>query len=293
MLIITYNIQYTRGRDERFDLDRVVDTVKDGDIIALQEVENYWDRSGNISQSEEISRRLPDHFFVWGPTVDVLKLTDAAGRKPSDYRRRQFGNMILSRYPILSSRNHLYPKFTAYGPHTIQRGAIEAVIAAPQGPLRVYSTHLDHLSSRHRLIQLEELKAVSDRALSDGPAIGGKEIMEGWREEPELPDMPREAILLGDFNFAPDSAEYDWIAGPMNHRRGRLPDAAGFIDAYVAAGNAENEGATLYADFEAKTGKRIDYCFVSTWLKNRIKSAAVDETAEASDHQPLRVEIDL
>jgi len=293
MRIVTYNIQYTRGRDDRFDLDRVVETVRDADIIALQEVENHWDRSGNIEQSAEIAARLPDHYWVWGPTVDVLKVSDAAGRRPSEHKRRQFGNMVLSRFPILSSRNHMYPKFTSPGPHTIQRGAVEALVDLPGGPVRVYSTHLDHLSARHRLIQLQNLVEVSDRAVLDGPAIGGRQIVPSWREEPELPDMPREALLLGDFNFTPHSVEYDWIAGPMNARHGRLPDAAGFVDAYVAAGHPEDSGATLYDDFTAKTGKRIDYCFVSTWLASRIRSAAVDTEAEASDHQPLRIEMDL
>ncbi len=293
MLITTYNIQYTRGRDDRFDLERIVETVKDSDIIALQEVENYWDRSGNISQSDEIARLLPDHFFVWGPTVDVLKVSDAEGKKPTEYKRRQFGNMILSRYPILSTRNHMYPKFTAPGPHTIQRGAIEALIDLPSGPVRFYSTHLDHLASRHRMVQLQELVNVSNRAFQDGPAIGGREIVPSWREEPALPDMPREAILLGDFNFEPTSPEYEWICGSVNRWHGRLPDASGFVDAFVAAGGAEDQGHTLYRDFAAKTGIRIDYCFVPTWLSNRIGKVWVDEQADGSDHQPLRIEIDL
>lgn len=293
MLITTYNIQYTRGRDDRYDLERIVDTVKDSDIIALQEVENYWDRSGNISQSDEIARLLPDHFHVWGPTVDVLKVSDANGKRPTDYKRRQFGNMILSRYPILSTRNHMYPKFTAPGPHTIQRGAIEALIETSAGPVRFYSTHLDHLASRYRMDQLQELVGVSNRAFYDGPAIGGREIVASWREEPALPDMPREAILLGDFNFEPSSPEYEWMCGPVNRWHGRLPDAAGFVDAFVAAGGAEDQGHTLYRDFEAKSGIRIDYCFVPTWFSSRIRKVWVDEQADGSDHQPLRIDIDL
>lgn len=293
MLFITYNIQYSRGRDLAYDIDRVVETIKDGDVIALQEVENYWDRSGNISQSDRISELLPNHYAAWGPTVDVLKVSDAEARLPSQSRRRQFGNMILSRYPILSSRNHLYAKFNPYGPHAIQRGAIEALIAFPGGPVRVYSTHLDHLASRYRLEQIQHLVELSNRSLSDGPVISGHEMDAQWREEPMLPDMPREAILLGDFNFAPTSPEYEWLAGPVHQRRGRLSDTDGFVDAYVAAGNADDTGPTIYSDFEAKTGKRIDYCFVSTWLKGKVRSAEVDRDAIASDHQPVRFEIDL
>ena len=38
MRIATYNIQYGRGKDGRFDIARVVEAVESADIIALQEV---------------------------------------------------------------------------------------------------------------------------------------------------------------------------------------------------------------------------------------------------------------
>jgi len=46
--IITYNIRYGLGLDQRYDLDRIADTVRDADIIGLQEVERFWRRSGMI-----------------------------------------------------------------------------------------------------------------------------------------------------------------------------------------------------------------------------------------------------
>ena len=36
--------------------------------------------------------------------------------------------MILSRLPIVSSRNHLLPKYGTLTQHSIQQGALEAVI---------------------------------------------------------------------------------------------------------------------------------------------------------------------
>ncbi len=48
MRIVTYNIQFGLGKDGRFDLERVADEVDGADIIALQEVERYWQRCGNI-----------------------------------------------------------------------------------------------------------------------------------------------------------------------------------------------------------------------------------------------------
>ena len=40
MKIVTCNVQYRRGRDGRFDLDRIADAVSGADVIALQEVES-------------------------------------------------------------------------------------------------------------------------------------------------------------------------------------------------------------------------------------------------------------
>ena len=48
--IVTYNIQFGRGRDEKINLDRIVNSVQGADIVALQEVDRYWSRSGNIDQ---------------------------------------------------------------------------------------------------------------------------------------------------------------------------------------------------------------------------------------------------
>ena len=39
MEIISYNIQFGRGLDGRFDLGRICESVKGADIICLQEVE--------------------------------------------------------------------------------------------------------------------------------------------------------------------------------------------------------------------------------------------------------------
>ena len=56
MRIVTYNIQFGLGKDGRFDLERVADEVDGADIIALQEVERHWQRSGNIDQVAQLGK---------------------------------------------------------------------------------------------------------------------------------------------------------------------------------------------------------------------------------------------
>jgi len=288
MKLVTYNIQYGLGRDGRYDLARVAAEVADADIIALQEVERHWQRSGNVDSPAVLAASLPEHHWVYGANLDMdASHRDTAGRLVN--RRRQFGTMILSRRPIVSSRNHLLPKYATLTQHSIQQGALEAVIeASDAGALRVYSLHLSHLSAATRMPQVEALLDIHARAPGEGGAWcgGHPEPGAGWTEG-EMPPMPAEAILLGDFNFDWSAAEYDRIVGPSSPSYGRLNRSTAFVDAWVAAGHGEGEGATIPA------GRRIDYCFVSASLVDRVKSAWIDTNASGSDHYPLWIEMDL
>ena len=286
--LVTYNIQFGLGRDGRYDLARIAAEVGDGDIIALQEVDRHWLRSGDIDSPAVIASHLADHHWIYGANLDMdASHRDAAGRLVN--RRRQFGTMILSRLPIVSSRNHLLPKYGTLTQHSIQQGALEAVIATERaGPLRIYSTHLSHLSPATRLPQVEMLLTIHSRAPGEGGAWcgGHPEPDAGWTEG-EMPPMPADAILMGDFNFEWNAPEYERIVGPATTHFGRLNRLTGFVDAWVAAGHREDEGATIPA------GKRIDYCFVSAALAHRVRSSRIDAGATGSDHQPLWVDMDL
>ncbi len=295
MKFVSYNIQYGLGRDGKFDIGRAAETVRGADVIALQEIERFWKRSGMVDQVEEIAARLDDYYWVYGATVDLdCSFSDGNGKAVN--RRRQFGNMILSTTPILSSRNFPLPKYGTLTQHSIQQGALEAVVETPAGPIRIYSTHLSHLIADIRLDQVEVVLDIHRRAYGEGGAWcgGHPDPSAGWTEG-ETPPMPREAILMGDFNFEPGDAEYEAIVGPKAQSYGRLNHRDGFIDAWVAAGHDEDSGVTSPAKPHAPIpkDKRIDYCFVSSTLADRVRSARVDADAIASDHQPTWVEIDL
>jgi endonuclease/exonuclease/phosphatase family metal-dependent hydrolase len=286
--IVTYNIQYGLGKDKRYDLARIAREIEDADVIALQEVERHWQRSGCVDSPVVLSAQLPEHHWVYGANLDMdAGYRDAEGRLVN--RRRQFGTMILSRLPIVSSRNHMLPKYGTLTQHSIQQGALEAVIVTERaGPLRVYSVHLSHLSAATRLPQVEALLDIHTRAPGEGGAWcgGHPEPEAGWTEG-EMPPMPADAILMGDFNFTWRAPEYDRIVGPMSERYGRLNCRTGFVDAWVAAGHREDEGVT------AGNGKRIDFCFVTAALRGRVQAVDIDANATGSDHQPLWIDIDL
>jgi endonuclease/exonuclease/phosphatase family metal-dependent hydrolase len=287
MKLVSYNIQYGMGKDGRYDLARIAGEIEHGDVIALQEVERFWQRSGERDDVAELARHLRAFHWVYGANLDMdASYLDGDGFPV--HRRRQFGTMILSRTPILSSRNFPLPKFGTLLQHSIQQGALEAVIRSDRGtPLRVYSTHLSHLSPATRLPQVDALLAIDRRAPSEGGAWcgGHPNAAAGWTEG-EMPPMPREAVLMGDFNFSPDAEEYRRIVGPDSDGYGRLNNLEGFVDSWVAAGHAEHEGATW-------GGRRIDYIFVAAAWRGRIAAAWIDERAQGSDHQPIGIELDV
>lgn len=298
MKIVTYNIQYGKGRDGQYDLERTAKVIEDADVIALQEVERFWKRSGYVDQVTVLANLLPDFYWVYAPGLDI----DASYRDDDNRlinRRRQFGIMLLSRAPIISSRSFPLPKFGALIQHSIQQSLLEAVIDTPASPIRVYSAHLSHLSAETRIPQIEAVLNIIDRAPSEGGAwCGGHPDPEsGWTEGGE-PPMPRPAMLMGDLNFTPGSSQYDLIAGPLSPSHGRLVRRDGLLDAWIVAGHEDKDRVTHPAITGAvenglDTDTCLDYCFLTADLADRVRSVHIDSTADASDHQPVWIEVDL
>ncbi len=273
MIFVSYNIQWGTGKDERVDLPRIGGEIGAADVIALQEVDRYWTRSRMTDQAAEFADLFPEHNWVYGPAMD-MSVPETRGR------RRQFGNMLLARAPILSSRNHLLPKMKLPEERSLQRAALEAVIEAPSGPLRVYSVHLNHTAVEERLLQVAGLRAIVAGAPAEGGAWTGRGYDPVWGLDGPQPPMPARAILLGDFNLRPDSEEHAaLLAGPD-----------GLIDVWRALGHDDATGWTC----PLKGGdRRIDYALVTPELKGALRSMSVDQEAQGSDHQPIRVEMEL
>ena len=84
--------------------------------------------------------------------------------------------------------------------------------------------------------QVEALLDIHARAPAEGGAWcgGHPEPAAGWTEG-EMPPMPADALMMGDFNFEWSAPEYDRIVGPLTARFGRLNRLTGFVDAWVAA----------------------------------------------------------
>ena len=270
MLIVTYNIQWGMGRDRRIDLDRIARTVARADVIALQEVERNWREQDFPDQALRLAELLPEYDWVYAPAVDL---------HAGPGRRRQIGNMVLSRSAIESTRTLPLPARPVDGFVNDQQAMVEAVVDG----LRIYNTHLNSLGEDQRFDQAQRLLALIAEAPERGgpvtaPGVAALGPEDEWIVLPDgkLPTMPEPAILLGDFNCVPGSPTY------------RAVRAAGFADALELAGLGTHRGVT----FPGSTPPlRLDHVFLSPTLSSRLRRGWIDEAADGSDHQPVWLEL--
>ena len=285
MKFVSYNIQYGTGRDGVVDLSRIIDETSGADIIALQEVERFWPRSGNVDQVKVFSEYFNDYYWAYGAGVDL----HVAESSPSDNMRRQFGNMLLSKLPLEHVRNHLLPKHGSLDSLSIQRSALEATVNIDDQLLRIYSIHLTHLSPQTRMPQIKRLLDIHQQAVHEGHPISGNVSGMDWESGVHNQYAARNALLFGDFNLQPDSEEYRCIVGPISSYGEHITSPDGFIDAWTHCGGEKMAGNTSDVhDVPA----RLDYCFASAAIRNQITACRVDDNAKGSDHLPLWIEFD-
>ena len=289
MKTVSYNIHYAIGKDDRYDLERVVDAVKRADIIALQEVERHYDNPQGPSQPEDIAALLPAYYWVYDAAFDV----DCSEQTSSGQvinRRRQHGQMLLSRWPILAKRYFPLPRIRIEDEFNMQMGVLEATIETPLGPLRIYNLHFGSVSSEERLLQARFLLDLIAAAPAQGGAwtgVNGEYAERDWCVGASEPPMPETAIALGDYNLQPDSEEYRVLCGPTGPH-----DAALLVDLWAR----QNPGLNSMS-WHSNPSKRgpeecalLDYCLVTPDLAPRCQDCWIDDEAAGSDHQPLWAE---
>ena len=256
---------------------RCIDVVRDADIICLQEIDRNWRRTGMADQFAEVQALLPDRYCVFGPSLDV----DASDRKSDgsvENRRRQSGQMTISRFPIASSRAIHLPKDDTGDAMNSWSAALETVIMTPEKPVRIINLHLTDISETNRVSQISALVKHCEHATIEGGAWNGKEwdetSREHWQLNDPVPPMPAEMIFTGDFNDEPNSRTYEIML------------RAKFRDAWQPNTNS-GAGVTFKTNPEQGTDSdmRIDFIFVSPQFE--IVSSLIDESTGASDHQPV------
>jgi endonuclease/exonuclease/phosphatase family metal-dependent hydrolase len=166
--VMTFNIHHGEGSDGKVDLERIAALIKDNkiDLVALQEVDRNTQRTGRRDFVKELA---------------ALTGMNSAFGKNLDLEGGEYGNAILSWYPITSVTNYALPKVVAGE----QRGMLTASIPTPMGILVFCSVHLDHRRPEEdRLASVEAIHAT-------------------------LRPINKPIIVAGDFNATPDSETYN------------------------------------------------------------------------------------
>ena len=281
MKLITWNIQWGRGIDLKVDLARIAGTalgIADFDVLCLQEVAvNFPGLGGSRGENQcaELLRALPGYTAQFGVATDV---DDGKGD------RSQFGNLILSRLPVIQVYRHLLPWPADSDMPSMQRVAVEAVVQAPWGPLRVMTTHLEYYSTKQRTTQVEALRALHYEACTH--AISPRPSGDPGEPFAALP-RPASAILTGDFNFKAEDPEHRRITASFEAGMPR------FLDAWSVAHPSESHTHTvgLHERSWAEQPYCCDFIFVTDDIASRVRAVTVDVHTKASDHQPILIEL--
>jgi endonuclease/exonuclease/phosphatase family metal-dependent hydrolase len=280
MQLVTWNIQWCRGVDLRVDPARVIadaQRLADFDVLCVQEVADNFPAprlggSAGEDQFAVLASHLPGYTAVPGIAVDL---------PAEDGRRRRFGNMILSRLPVRQTFRHLLPYPADPAVPGMPRIAVEAVVAAPFGDVRIITTHLEYYSQKKRAAQVEALRAIYSEGAGHARGAYVSRIKDGPYETFA---RPAATIITGDFNLEPDD--------PL-HARMEAPFADGtpsLLDAWSVAHPGVAHPPTMNVYQKVNPGDALMHCdfiFVSPEIRARIEDVRVDVDTQVSDHQPV------
>lgn len=249
--VMSFNIAHGLGIDNKVDLEKTAQVIEQAqpDIVGLQEVDRcFTARSSFCDQASWLGNRLGMQ-AAFGPNLDLTPLDPAMPR-------RQYGNAILSKFPIRHTKNHLMVNIDGPGAAGEQRGMLEAVIQVEGTYLNFFSTHLS--------LEDEELQ------------INVQQILEIGRKS----RFPQ--ILTGDFNAVPENRHIQQLSKQFND-----------VFWELGKGDAFTYPTPLFYTAEKNSTKpltRIDYIFAGQEIQ--LEGAAVIKT-DASDHLPIVAELVL
>ena len=164
--ILSYNIHHAEGVDGKLDVPRIAQVILsvEPDLVALQEVDKNTTRTGKVNQDIELA--------------NITKMNSVFGSNIT-FQGGQYGNAILSKFPIIKNKNFLLPNVDSGEQRGLLRSQIQ--ISNKENVL-FFSTHLDHRrSDTERLASAEAINQIISL------------------------DNKSPAILAGDFNDVPES----------------------------------------------------------------------------------------
>ncbi|MGM0876666.1 MAG: endonuclease/exonuclease/phosphatase family protein [Bacillota bacterium] len=168
--VMTFNIHHGKGIDKQVDLSRIAEVIEksDADIIGLNEVDKHFSkRSLFEDQTSWLAKQLnTEHFFSPSLSIKSKNLTAV----------RQYGNALLSRYPIVTKKSHSFNYISGL---IEGRSLLDATIQINKQLYQIMVTHLSLNPFLHRK-QTDFIKN-------------------------QLHNYPHPIIIMGDWNMRPGS----------------------------------------------------------------------------------------
>lgn len=283
MQLLSWNIQWGCGCDGRVSLPRISNVIRqmgDFDLICLQEVAvNHPGLAG--SEGENQVAILADSFP--GYSVHYGIGSDLAGAGGA---RRLFGNLVLSRLPVQQVFRYSLPHSAERGRPSMPRAALEVIVAAGQCAMRVTTTHLEYYSLAQRTAHINHLRTIHEEAFSHA-----SNVVAGYDLDPPFngPHRPISSVYCGDFNCEPNAKELSCLVQPFETGAPTLLDA--WSVAHPGIPNAFTVGLNGCA--WPDRAYCCDYFFVSEDLCSSVRQVVVNQETNASDHQPILLELAL
>jgi endonuclease/exonuclease/phosphatase family metal-dependent hydrolase len=297
MKVVTYNVQWFKGLDNVVDIARVINVARemaDFDALCLQEVAvNYTALTGMLQPDQPaiVKQLLPGFEVFFSPAIDELS--------PCGTMRQQFGNLIATRLPVRQVQHTPlpYPNPPMAQPTpSMQRIALTCTLQAPWGPVRLITSHLEYYN--------QVMRHAQTCALRDLHLQGCALAAQPSKTEQGTPYQPKplttDTIICGDFNFEPDSEEYasmlqigDGQTGAKQTGGAQTSAACNLVNSFdvLHPGKAYPSTFRLFDRTYGPEPVGCDFFFVSDSLAHRVKGFAVNQVTQASDHQPVLLEL--
>ena len=190
--VMQWNIQNARGSDGVCNPDRIARAIvaQDPHVVSMNEVKSF---AGECSWDFDMSQRLKSLLESKTGATWYRKYVSIGSKA---------GNVLLSRYPLVSSSTTLL---------SYDRGVAQIGIVVNGRTINLFSTHVDYYNAGWRTTQINQ-------ALS-------------W-----IRNFSEPRIVMGDFNTAPGTSDYSLMASPYQDAWVAAQNA-GTASSFTGSGN--------------------------------------------------------
>ena len=155
--VVSFNIAWAQGVDSALTVLRGEPALRDADVILLQEMD--------APATQRMAEALGMHYVYYPATLHPKT-------------RRDFGNAVLSRWPITSDAKIVLPHIARL--RRTQRIATAATVRVDGRDVRVYSAHLGTVAEIGFDARRDQLRAVLADAAQHEHVIVGGDMNEPW-----------------------------------------------------------------------------------------------------------------